>query len=323
MASIVLEQQAQPVTNWAALAGRWIFEEDRATYSGAAARATTVDSQQSSSRIGLPFGLAVSDARLRDGSVSARMVLGASGESTAGIVLGYGHEQGYIAAQLGAYDSAYAISEYVPALGWRGLVVVGALSNLDRMVPHRAQVALRGQRITFAVNNVTVIDHLLPSPLLDDQVGLYAWGDDPVVFEDIAYVHRKPTAFIAMPFSEPFDTVYQEVIKPVVSELEIEVMRVDELAGPGVIFEDIKQQIENASIVIAEISAPNQNVYYELGYAHALKKPTILLARRGQELPFDIRSYRVIFYDDSIRGKTVVESELRRHLASVIGSILS
>ena len=71
---------------------------------------------------------------------------------------------------------------------------------------------------------------------------------------------------------------------------------------PGIIFQDIQRKIEDANVVIAEITAPIQNVYYEVGYAHALNKPTILLAQRGRELPFDIRSYRVIFYDDSMAG---------------------
>ena len=49
-----------------------------------------------------------------------------------------------------------------------------------------------------------------------------------------------------------------------------------------------------------------------LGMLNALRKPTILLARRGQELPFDIRSYRVIFYDDTIGGKTRLEETLEK-----------
>jgi len=49
-----------------------------------------------------------------------------------------------------------------------------------------------------------------------------------------------------------------------------------------------------------------------------LNKPTILLAQRGRDLPFDIRSYRVIFYDDSIGGKPAVERDLREHLHAIL-----
>jgi nucleoside 2-deoxyribosyltransferase len=108
------------------------------------------------------------------------------------------------------------------------------------------------------------------------------------------------------------------VIYPRAEALGLNVVRIDEVAGPGIVFEDIKRQIAEAKIVIAEITAPNQNVFYELGYAHALNKPTILLAQRGKELPFDIRSYRVIFYDDSIGGKPTLERSLQKHLEAIL-----
>jgi nucleoside 2-deoxyribosyltransferase len=123
-----------------------------------------------------------------------------------------------------------------------------------------------------------------------------------------------------MQFGPPFDTLYTEVIRPTADDLELNVIRIDEIAGPGIIFEDIKRQIAEAKIVIADITAPNQNVFYELGYAHALNKPTILLAQRGKQLPFDIHSYRVIFYDDSIGGKPELERNLQKHLEAILGT---
>jgi nucleoside 2-deoxyribosyltransferase len=121
-----------------------------------------------------------------------------------------------------------------------------------------------------------------------------------------------------MQFGEPFDTIYREVIKPESEKLGFEVMRIDELNQPGIIVQDIQRRIEDSKVVIAEISAANQNVYYEVGYAHALNKPTILLAQRGKDLPFDIRSYRVIFYENTIGGKPLVESTLREHLHAIL-----
>jgi hypothetical protein len=74
-----------------------------------------------------------------------------------------------------------------------------------------------------------------------------------------------------------------------------------------------------ADIVIAEITPLNANVFYELGDAHALKKTTILLARGDAALPFDIQSFRVVFYNDSIGGKVEVERNLRKHLDAIAG----
>ena len=85
--------------------------------------------------------------------------------------------------------------------------------------------------------------------------------------------------------------------------------------------QDIQRQIEDSEAVVAEISTQNPNVFYELGYAHALRKPAILLVR-GEEvktMPFDVRSYRAIVYDDSIGGKKRVERNLEQHLKAILG----
>jgi hypothetical protein len=78
---------------------------------------------------------------------------------------------------------------------------------------------------------------------------------------------------------------------------------------------------EQAHAVVAEISTPNPNVFYELGYAHALRKPAILLFRRqeGEAMPFDVSGYRAIFYDDTIGGKKGVERSLEQHLKAILG----
>ena len=84
------------------------------------------------------------------------------------------------------------------------------------------------------------------------------------------------------------------------------------------ILHDIAQGIIDATIVVAEITPANQNVFYELGYAHALGKPTILLAERGKQLPFDISGFRVLFYDNTIAGKKQIEEGFRRHLEAIL-----
>jgi hypothetical protein len=167
------------------------------------------------------------------------------------------------------------------------------------------------------VDEVRVFEHVLSAPLPGSQVGLFAWGADRVWFRDVQVMESKPKLFVAMPFLDRLAPLYEDVIRPRAETEGFEVVRIDEMARPGIIFHDIQHEIADATAVVAEISAPNSNVFYELGYAHALNKPTILLAQRGQELPFDIRSYRVIFYDDTIAGKPALEDTLVRHLSAI------
>jgi hypothetical protein len=99
----------------------------------------------------------------------------------------------------------------------------------------------------------------------------------------------------------------------------LEVFRGSDIYKPGIILEDIVRDIIESEVIIAEITSSNANVFYELGYAHALGKQTILLADRASAmLPFDIRGYRVIFYGNTIKGKPEVERKLEAHLKSIL-----
>jgi len=295
-------------SHWAALTGRWSFDSSVAVYDG------PLDQQR-------PYGIALSELRLRDGL--ARVTISfenfADSQAAAGVVLGFHSESGrYLNPQLGGWGSAYSISQFVPGEGWRRIRSAGSITNLKPGRAYELEVRLAGQRTVILVDGIQIFEEILADPLLGNQVGLYAWGSQKVTFENLQVSNVPPRAFVAMPFEEPFNTMYREVIRPEAEELGLHVVRVDELARPGIIFEDIKREISDSKVVIAEITAPNQNVFYELGYAHALNKPTILLAQRGRELPFDIHSYRVIFYDDTIGGKPEVERNLAKHLKSVL-----
>jgi hypothetical protein len=300
------------VTRWAPIQGIWTTADRTVHFSGPGATP-------------LPgaHGLAICDERFRDGVIRVGIRFEASTNpmkgDAAGIVLGYHAESGsYLVAGLGAFDQAYSIWEFLPTAGWVNRRAVGLIENLRSGQDYQVEVALKGQRLALMVDSVPVIEHLLASPPLGNQLGLYAMSRAPVRFQDFAVQRKAPTAFVAMQFGEPYDTLYRSVIRPKAQALGFEVVRIDELHRPGIIFQDIQRKIEDAKVVIAEITAPNQNVFYEIGYAHALNKPTILLAQQGRELPFDIRSYRVIFYDDSIGGKPTVDRTLREHLQSIL-----
>ena len=55
---------------------------------------------------------------------------------------------------------------------------------------------------------------------------------------------------------------------------------------------------DTCRILISDVTHERPNVYYELGYAHALEKEVIILARDGTPLHFDIKDYNVIFYSN-------------------------
>jgi hypothetical protein len=105
------------------------------------------------------------------------------------------------------------------------------------------------------------------------------------------------TCFVMMPFGEWFDRYYQEIYVPAIKEAGFEPVRADELFTTGSVVEQIWEQIEKAKMLLADLSGKNANVFYELGLAHAARKPVVFTSSNTEDVPFDLRHLRVIIYD--------------------------
>jgi hypothetical protein len=119
----------------------------------------------------------------------------------------------------------------------------------------------------------------------------------PVLSKEPRVREFLDTCFVMMPFGPWFDRYYQEIYVPAVKEAGFEPIRADELFSTGSVVEQIWEQIEKAKLLLADLSGKNPNVFYELGLAHAAKKPVIFAASHVDEVPFDLRHLRVIIYD--------------------------
>lgn len=139
-------------------------------------------------------------------------------------------------------------------------------------------------------------------------------------FEDTAIEVDENLCFVLMPFDEEFNPIYLNIIKPIVesSEKRLNCKRADELFGSRPIIDDIWNYIKKARILIAELTGKNANVFYELGLAHAMQKNVILITQRLEDVPFDLRHYRCLVYENSIVGaanlKTTLKTTLKEEL---------
>lgn len=290
--------------SWAALEGKWSFEGRSAAYSGSTNEAV---------------GIALAPDTLSSGRISARVLLSDPRNSVGRILLGYDAEsERHYSVGLGGDESAYTIDAFEP--GQRRHEPIARKGSAYQLESHRwydIEVQLRGRNVSLTVDRIRVISQTLPYAPSGAQTGLFASGSGEVKFDGFAVDGSPPKAFVVMKFEETYDDLYREVIRPVCEKSGFQVQRADDVFRPGIILQDIINGLLDSDLVIAEVTPPNPNVFYELGYAHALDKPTVLLARRGGELPFDISGYRVIFYDDTIGGKPQVETTLDRHLANI------
>lgn len=107
------------------------------------------------------------------------------------------------------------------------------------------------------------------------------------------------------------DILWEFIIAPVCTELDYEPIRADLMTGVGSITQDIIRMLLNADLVVADITNLNPNVMYELGVRHSSGKPAIVLAQEKEIIPFDIASYRVIYYNlDNPKDARRIQNDL-------------
>lgn len=107
----------------------------------------------------------------------------------------------------------------------------------------------------------------------------------------------KPHVFVAMPFSKKFDDVYVFGIQGPVNDAGLLCERVDMVTFTGDILERIKTRIQTATLVIADLSGANANVYLEVGYAWGVGRPTLLLTQDLEDLKFDVIGQQCLVYE--------------------------
>ena len=108
---------------------------------------------------------------------------------------------------------------------------------------------------------------------------------------------HKPSVFVLMPFDPEFDSIYEGVIKSGLEQAGLSVKRADDIQNQRNILRDVFDGIFNSDLIVADLTNLNPNVFYELAIAHAVRKPVILITQNIDEVPFDLKSYRLIEYD--------------------------
>lgn len=125
---------------------------------------------------------------------------------------------------------------------------------------------------------------------------------------------RRHQVCVLMPFGEPWsDRIWKDHLRPIVEGLPTDppptCIRADDLYGHDVLH-DIHDMIETSQAILADITARNPNVFYELGIAHELGKKVILLTQSVKDIPFDLQRFRFIIYEDNSDGYKVLRAGL-------------
>ncbi|MCB2154568.1 hypothetical protein KQI84_06750 [bacterium] len=138
----------------------------------------------------------------------------------------------------------------------------------------------------------------------------------------------KRTCFVIMPIGdqkygdiavtkEELRQKYDDLIKEAIlkADPDLDVKRADDVAMPGCIGSDIVMRILHSDLVVADVSYPNPNVFYELGLRHACRIGTIIVREKSApQIPFDLAHTRYIQYENTSTGLKQLAEELAQYM---------
>jgi hypothetical protein len=130
---------------------------------------------------------------------------------------------------------------------------------------------------------------------------------------------RRASCFIVMPFSQEWSADVHRILAGACEAAGVRAVRGDDLFSPTDILEDTWQSINAADFVIADITGRNPNVLYELGIAHTLAKPVLILSKEAADIPIDLATRRVILYGQ--KGEAWRE-DLERKIQEAIAKVV-
>lgn len=299
--------------NWTALIGDFTETKGELIFKG---KKVTSENEEPRSE----FATIMSDQYFSGGKISADITfkkIDSTLTSVCELILYYDPTTNFfLSAGIGGSSYMYSIRRFTGK--WENQALNGTYKHLKANKSYKVEVELKGSKVVLTVEGIIVLITTLPFVVPITQVGIFCLGTGDIIINNYTVHSEKPKAFVVMQFSSPFNELYSDVIKPICDELDLNVLRADETYGPGLIIADISKEIRESRVVIAEISPTNSNVYYEVGYAHALNKPTILIAEKSVKLPFDVSPFRTLFYENTISGKKQVEEGFRKHITAVL-----
>ena len=124
--------------------------------------------------------------------------------------------------------------------------------------------------------------------------------------------------FVLMPFEDELRPVYDDHIAKVAGGMGLTVARADDFAATSAVMQQVWSGICNCRLIIADCTRRNANVFYEIGVAHTIGKPVILITQNRAHIPFDIGHIRYIHYEFTPRGMTKFEAKLASAIQTVV-----
>lgn len=127
---------------------------------------------------------------------------------------------------------------------------------------------------------------------------------------------KEQFCFVLSPIGEPVsetrrraDGILEEIIEPALDGFHVK--RADHENAPGILTEQIVNDVLDADLVVADLTDLNANVVYELAVRHAVGKPFVQMMEHGGELPFDVEAVNTVYFHGDLKGRAQAVENLK------------
>ena len=184
-----------------------------------------------------------------------------------------------------------------------------------RMVDNYLDIASVNGRLRSG-EDIIIIPNL--NNKIDHSVELFLQIREEVKKTDFFMTNpNNKNCFVLMPFSKEMQPIYNNHIKKVCKKLNINVRRADQIFSTNPLMDDINKSVLNASVIIADLTNNNPNVFYETGICHALGK-TVILITQEETAPTDLMHIKRIHY----KYEPVKIKEFEKKLTGTLKTVL-
>ena len=139
------------------------------------------------------------------------------------------------------------------------------------------------------------------------------------IFNNQTYQMDPKLCVALVPTTDSAQEAYEQIVRKMVEEENLDCVSTQGIFSAKHTMDAIWKRLNEARVIVADLSRRDAEVFYLTGISHGLQKPVILLAQSEDDVPFDLRGLSHIIYATKPLGEGM---KARQQFAQVLKQVL-